>query len=461
MNKKIISIIMLILSVISLFAYKYRLDDGFRIKHNKILYFADSNPYYKSQREKWLFDSFLKEKAIPDYKNWDVILKIQVSNKYDLINPIRISFEDYLNNSFKASFHNSLIEKNLNLLKEKERESTGGLIPDIQLDNFAIPKPIQVVTGKAASKIRIDGSQKITISGKYQEKVNQHIDDNDYGRVKFDPKMEQELKLGLHGTIGDKIFVDINHHSNLDEQIFDPNNIGLRYEGYEDEIIKKIEAGNISLSLSGSRYLSVSGSSQGLFGVKTEMQFGDLSIITIASKEEGKRTTAKYDGNTQNDSTVIWSKDFSKLKHYYILNPYNLFITRQNQEDPAGWNGNAIELDEYGNWLMDSAAADFMPQEGTVQVYVDDNLATNNNIAIEGYEIGEDQLYHFDELIEGTDYLVNYSNGLITFNNRVATKVTIGITYTQQNGIVVGSNSGTLNVKIIKRQYQNNSDDTW
>ena len=66
----------------------------------------------------------------------------------------------------------------------------------------------------------------------------------------------------------------------------------LEYTGYEDEIIKKIEAGNVSMPLSGSLITG----SQTLFGIKTQLQFGKLTVTSILSQEKGKKSEVNVTG---------------------------------------------------------------------------------------------------------------------------------------------------------------------
>lgn len=58
----------------------------------------------------------------------------------------------------------------------------------------------------------------------------------------------------------------------------------LEYTGFEDEIIKKIEAGNVNFGLN----TSLITGSQSLFGIKTQLQFGRLTVTSVASQARGK-----------------------------------------------------------------------------------------------------------------------------------------------------------------------------
>jgi cell surface protein SprA len=79
---------------------------------------------------------------------------------------------------------------------------------------------------------------------------------------------QSKIQMNVTGTIGDKMKILVNYNT---EATFDfENNVKLEYTGYEDEIIQKIEAGNVSLPLPGSLITG----SQNLFGFKTELKFG-------------------------------------------------------------------------------------------------------------------------------------------------------------------------------------------
>ncbi len=56
---------------------------------------------------------------------------------------------------------------------------------------------------------------------------------------------KQEVQVTAKGTIGDKLTIDADWNT---QRVFDfENQLKLKYTGYADEVIKKIEAGNVSL----------------------------------------------------------------------------------------------------------------------------------------------------------------------------------------------------------------------
>ena len=107
----------------------------------------------------------------------------------------------------------------------------------------------------------------VTINGNMifqdQELVRSTLNQTQNTHLEFDQKQH----LNIQGKIGDRITVNMDQDSERDFQW--ENNLRITYDGYEDDIIQKIEAGNISLSLPSTKYVTFSGKNQGLFGIKS------------------------------------------------------------------------------------------------------------------------------------------------------------------------------------------------
>ena len=104
------------------------------------------------------------------------------------------------------------------------------------------------------------------------------------------------------------------------ERDFDwENNIRISYEGHEDDIVQKVEAGNISLSLPSTKYVTFSGKNQGLFGIKAISKLGPVDITTIASiektkKEQIRRRFRKSRHRHRRGRTSRWKSRYRALR---------------------------------------------------------------------------------------------------------------------------------------------------
>jgi hypothetical protein len=161
--------------------------------------------------------------------------------------------------------------------------------------------------------LRVNGN--ININGKLvqqdQELVRSSLRETQNTHLEFD----QKQAVNIEGKIGDRITVKMDRDSERD---FDwENNIRISYEGEEDDIVQKVEAGNISLSLPATQYVTFSGQNNGLFGLKAISKLGPVDITTIASIEKTKKEQQEYKGS--NESAVIKIKDNDYIKNQYFF----------------------------------------------------------------------------------------------------------------------------------------------
>ncbi len=409
-----------------------------------------------------------------DLANQRVIISTLVDG-YKITEDRPVSFASYFKAMRHRAFHKSLFDE-MRTTRQQTVVTTSGLIGEFKLElpSIAVPKAVQKVLGSSAGRLNLDGTQKITLeAGSTKRKLQPIYETKSASR--FDLKMEQETNLRLTGTIGEKISVNLKYNSKQDEQFFDPNNVSIKYTGTEDELIQSIEAGNITLSLPGSRYISYSTSSQGLFGITSKLKYGNLDVTMIASKEESQKNTQSYIGTSQADSTIFDSKQYVSRSMYYLDHPSNLYQLYQ-EDDPdclAGYADNAIRTAPDGGWMIKNPL--LLPAPGTVRVFIDDMVATNNVEAALGDTIrinNQNYQLNWDELSEGADFVTDYDVGVITINRQVATSHIVGIRYTTRGGDTVPAltteqenNPDILYAKVIRNYNQRYAPDdpesTW
>ena len=181
-----------------------------------------------------------------------------------------------------------------------------------------LPGPFVRAIGPGAN-LKVRGSERITFGGQTSYVVEAL--ETELGRPSRFPQldMQQQLTVNLEGTIGRKIHVYVDHRSGGDTfGGSKADQIRVHYDGDEDEIIQKIELGEVNLSLPGTEFVSYSGHHQGLFGAKMTAKVGKLDLVTVASKEEGKSAGASFTGTSESDSLVI--KDISyKAGKFFVI----------------------------------------------------------------------------------------------------------------------------------------------
>ncbi len=205
--------------------------------------------------------------------------------------------------------------------RKATRAGRGGLI-DINIP-ISLPKQLEAVFGRGEeTRLTVSGKEKITIGGTSRWCANCPRTEGMPQQQKFpDLEMEQQLTVNLHGTIGEKINVAIDHSSGRGGAP-STNRIRLNYTGFDDEIIKLIEMGDTDLTLAGAQLISFSGQAKGLFGVKAVAQIGPLDLTVIASKEEGETSTGTFSSSGGRSSEVAVS-DYAYIKRqfFYLETP--------------------------------------------------------------------------------------------------------------------------------------------
>ncbi|UXP33259.1 cell surface protein SprA [Reichenbachiella agarivorans] len=122
----------------------------------------------------------------------------------------------------------------------------------------------------------------------------------------------QQISMNVVGKVGEKLAVTANFDNN---NSFDfQNNLKIEYTGYEEDIIKKIELGNVSMPIANT--LITGG--QSLFGVKTQLQFGKLYVTALASRQQGSSKTKSFSNGTEGTPFDIRASDYDQYRHFFL-----------------------------------------------------------------------------------------------------------------------------------------------
>ena len=315
---------------------------------------------------------------------------------------------------------------------------------------FELPKAVRSIFGEGKPNLSVSGSERISFGGRSQWFPYRPTYEFQRKPSKFPQlEMKQDLTIRLKGSIGDKLDVDVDQSSQAQTSL--ANRIGIRYHGYDDEIIKKVDLGNTSLHLPGTEYVSYGGSHTGLFGISAEAQLGDLLFNVIISKEEGETGEKSSSTRSQQQSKIIEDYEYVKDRFFFLDDPMH------DAYPGTGAPNDIIEV-----------------RQGTVILYLDDGDGdTQEDFAtLPGYAAlnldstlpaPSDTLagvYYFQQLEYGSDYTVliddrNQTHPIIILNRYLDQNSTLAVTYydegRQSN---IGSvSSDTLYVKMIRPRY--------
>ncbi|MEO1051261.1 MAG: cell surface protein SprA [Bacteroidota bacterium] len=126
-------------------------------------------------------------------------------------------------------------------------------------------------------------------------------------------EFDQQINMNIVGKIGEKLAVTANFDNN---NSFDfENNLKVEYTGFEEDILKKLEIGNVSLPLNNSLITGA----QNLFGIKAQMQFGKLYVTSVASTQRGKSESIQIEGGgAQGRQFEIIASNYDENRHFFL-----------------------------------------------------------------------------------------------------------------------------------------------
>ncbi len=186
------------------------------------------------------------------------------------------------------------------------RSRGGGIIPQIHIGGEAFDR----IFGGNTIDIRPQGSAEVTFGVLSNRRDDPALDIRQRRTTNFD--FQQRIQMSVMAKIGDKIEFNTNYNT---EATFDfENKLKLKYEGKEDEIIKLIEAGDVTFPLNSTLITG----SQSLFGLKTQLQFGRATVTGVFSQQKSETSNITVQGGAQTSKFSVRALDYEENKHFFI-----------------------------------------------------------------------------------------------------------------------------------------------
>lgn len=202
-------------------------------------------------------------------------------------------------------------------LKEYWKNRSAGLDGESAVSGRNLIPPIYIspifdrIFGGSYVEIIPRGFVTLDFGGRWQRINNPNIPIRQQRSGGFE--FDQQISMNVVGKIGEKLQVTANFDNN---NSFDfENNLKVEYTGFEEDILQKLEIGNVSLPLNNSL---ISGA-QNLFGIKAQMQFGDLYVTSVASTQRGKAESIEIEGGgVQGREFEIKASDYDENRHFFL-----------------------------------------------------------------------------------------------------------------------------------------------
>lgn len=239
----------------------------------------------------------------PDSNTYEVQQKI--GNKIDYRPPMTMTPEEYVYYDMKKSVHDYWRQRSHAESQAQAQNGGKGLIPPIPIGG-----KFGDIFGGGTIDIRPQGQAELIFGININKTNNPALPERQRRISTFD--FDEKIQLNVVGKIGEKLKLTTNYNTGSTFEW--ENQMKLEFTGFEDDIIKKIEAGNVSFGLN----TSLITGSQTLFGIKTQLQFGRLMVTAIASQERGKKSEIDVTGGAQISSFEVSASNYEANKHYFL-----------------------------------------------------------------------------------------------------------------------------------------------
>ncbi|MDE6416772.1 MAG: cell surface protein SprA, partial [Duncaniella sp.] len=204
----------------------------------------------------------------------------------DIVTPFFISADRYNEYLTRRDMQEYFRQRNTEAIQKKEKE------PFNILDmNFALG-PLEKIFGPGGVQLKTQGSIQISTGVKSNKTDNPALSLTNRRKTYFD--FDQKIQATVSASVGDRLKFNMTYNTDATFD-FDSKNLKLAYEGHEDDIVKSIEAGNVSMTTGSSLIRG----STALFGIKAKLQFGKLTATALVSQQNSESRSVNTKGGVQ------------------------------------------------------------------------------------------------------------------------------------------------------------------
>ncbi len=219
--------------------------------------------------------------------------------------PIMMTPEEYLKWSERRARQQFFRQKDAENVKQKGEDKFS--FSDMHFDLG----PAEKIFGPGGVRVKTQGTAEIKMGFTKKDIDNPSLPIRNRKTTSFD--FDEKINLSANAKVGDKVNFNFNYNTEATMD-FDTKNLKLKYDGKEDEIIKKVEAGNVTFPSNNSL---VHGAAS-LFGIATDLQFGKLKLQTVVSQKKSTSSSVSSKGGVSTTPFEIDVADYEENRHFFL-----------------------------------------------------------------------------------------------------------------------------------------------
>lgn len=392
----------------------------------------------------------------------DRYIYTQKVGDYDINYPLILTPEEYQDLVLKEQLKQYYKEK-VDVIegkKEGTENEQQNLLPEFYVNSGFF----ETIFGGNTIEIVPQGSVEMDLGVLFTKQDNPSFSPRNRSNFTFD--FDQRISLSMMGKVGTRLQVTANYDT---ESTFDFQNlIKLEYTPTEDDIVRKIEVGNVSMPLNSSLITGA----QSLFGVKTQLQFGKTTVTAVFSEQKSQSQTVVAQGGGTLEEFEFYARDYDENRHFFLAHyfrdtydeslknyPYisnNVQITRievwvTNSNNSTDNVRNIVALQDLGESDPDNIGSTVnitnpgAPPDNGNNGFDPTNIGGANSVltqqvrnittveqgitipANEGFDFGK--LENARKLQEGVDYVLNSQLGYISLNQRLQNDEVLAVAF--------------------------------
>ena len=214
-------------------------------------------------------------------------------------------YSDYKLNEHMRSYYKNKTDV-LDNKKAKVKESKERLLPIFKVNS----ELFETIFGGEEVDINFKGNVNTGFSIGYLYIENPVITENNRGNINTD--MQLRIATNANGTVGKRLKFAVNYDTQATFNF--QNQMKVEFVGLEDDIIKAIEIGNVSMPLNSNIIKGV----QSLFGLKTIWQFGNTKYTGVFSQQQSESKTVRTSAKGSTQEFEIYASDYEENKHFFL-----------------------------------------------------------------------------------------------------------------------------------------------
>ena len=224
---------------------------------------------------------------------------------FDIATPFMLSEKEYNDWQLRRSLQQYYRQRNMEQITDAEKQPFN--IFDM---NFALG-PLEKIFGPGGVQLKTQGSVQVSMGIKSNKTDNPSLSLSSRRKTYFD--FDQKIQATIAASVGDRLKFNMTYNTDATFD-FDSKNLKLAYEGKEDDIVKNIEAGNVSMTTGSSLIRG----STALFGVKAKLQFGKLTATALVSQQNSESKTVNTKGGAQTTDFMVNADEYDQNRHFFL-----------------------------------------------------------------------------------------------------------------------------------------------